>query len=510
MSRTKTTGRIAAASVVAVSAAITAAHAQQNAPGADAAAPAPQGGTVLRNRAPVAKNLLQVRLPRPQEFKLPNGVRVFVLEDHRLPTVSIALSLKAGRLFDAKPGVGELTASLLREGTATRTAAQIADETERIGANASASAGAELATITASGLSEYTDRLVTLLADLTQNPSFPNDRLARVKFQRAAALTQQRSDPTFLAAELSARVLYGDTPYSRIAPTPEQVNAITQSDLRAFHQKFYQPTGAVIGIAGDVNARDIVAKLGAAFANWKATPGAVEPTLPAGTFAPKTATRIYLVDRPSSAQTVLLFGNVALSRTDPDYIALQIANRVLGGSGSARLFQQLREVKGYTYGASSSLVAPRWPGTFGASASVRTPVTEPAVGEFLNEFKRLQTEPVSDAELDRAKRGIVGSFARTLESPDSVLARFLELVQYNLPLDYWDRYPARVQAITPADIQRVAAKYLGENRIQLIAVGERSVIEPGLKKYGPVDVYDASGKPVAGSATGESGTAGTR
>lgn len=505
MSKTKTTGRIAAASVLAASA-VASAHAQQNAPGPNAAAPPAQGGTVLRNRAPVARNLLQVRLPRPQEFKLFNGVRVFVLEDHRLPTVSIELSLKAGRLFDGKPGAAEMTASLLREGTTTRTAAQIADEIERIGADADASAGAELATIRASGLSEYADRLVALVADLTQNPSFPEDRLARVKFQRAAALTQQRGDPRFLASELSARVFYGDTPYARVAPTPEQVNAIGQGDLRAFHQKFYQPAGAVIGIAGDVNARDIVAKLGAAFVNWKAAPGAVEPTLPAAVFAPKTATRIYLVDRPGSAQTVLSFGNVALSRTDPDYIPLQIANRVLGGSGSARLFQQLREVKGYTYGASSSLSAPRWPGTFGASASVRTPVTEPAVGEFLNEFKRLQTEPVSEAELDRAKRAIVGSFARTLESPDSVLARFLELVQYDLPLNYWDQYPARVAAVTAADIARVAQKYLGQNRVQLIAVGERSVIEPGLKKYGPVNVYDASGKPV----TGAGGATGTR
>ena len=471
------------------------AHAQ-NTP---AAAPSPQGGTVLRNRAPVAKDLLRVRLPRPQEFRLPNGVRVFVLEDHRLPTVSLQLSLKAGRLFDAKPGVAEMTASLLREGTATRTAAQIADETERIGADANASAGPELATVSTGGLSEYADRLVSLMADLVQNPSFPEDRLARLKFQRAAALTQQRSDPAFLAAELSARVFYGDTPYSRIAPTPDQVNAITQDDLRAFHQKYYQPAGAVLGIAGDVNAREIVAKLSAAFANWKAAPGAIPPTLPVAAFAPKTATRIFLVDRPGSAQTVLSFGNVALSRTDPDYIALQIANRVLGGSGSARLFQQLREVKGYTYGAYSSLSAPRWPGTFGASASVRTPVTEPAVGEFLNEFRRLQAEAVPVAELDRAKRAIVGSFARTLESPDSVLARFLELVQYDLPLDYWDRYPARVEAVTPADVQRVTRKYLGENRVQLIAVGERSVIEAGLKKYGPVDVYDASGQPASGS-----------
>ncbi|MCW3055115.1 MAG: Peptidase inactive domain protein, partial [Chthonomonadales bacterium] len=197
-------------------------------------------------------------------------------------------------------------------------------------------------------------------------------------------------------------------------------------------------------------------------------------------------------DRPGSAQTVLQFGNLSVRQNDPDYIALTVANRILGGGSSGRLFQNIREQKGYTYGAYSNLSAGQWPGLWGASASVRTPVTEPATREFFREFDRLQDEPVAASDLERAKRSIVGSFASTLESPEAILTRTLDLVQNDLPLDYWDTYPARIQAVTAEDIQRVARKYMGKNRIQLIAVGERSQIEEGLKKFGPVEIVNAA------------------
>lgn len=459
------------------------------------AAPPTAKGAVIRGKAPVAHDILQVKLPRPQEFTLSNGLRVFVLENHKLPTVTLSLSVRAGTLFEPKPGVADLTASLLDEGTATRTATQFALETETLGANFGANAGSERTTLSISGLSSSTDQLTEILADALLHPAFPEDRLARVKFQTRARLAQARSNPTTLAAELAAKVFYGDTPYARVNPTPEQVDAVTRADLTAFHAAFYQPRGAILGITGDVKARDIVKKFETLLADWKAT-GEAAP-LPTAAFAPKTATRIFLIDRPGSAQTVLSWGNIALARADPDYIPLVVADRILGGGASGRLFASLREDKGYTYGAYSRLSAPRWPGTWGASASVRTPVTAPAVGAFLDEFARLQTSPVSADELDRAKRALVGSFARTLESPEGILSRTLELVQNDLPLDYWDKFPARVQAVTADDVERVARKYLGEKRIQLIAVGERSAVESGLAKYGTVEIVEPGGTPTA-------------
>jgi zinc protease len=444
------------------------------------------GGTVFKGRAPVATELLRIRFPKPKEYRLGNGVRVFVLEDHRLPLVRLSLRMKAGTLFEPRPGVAQFTADMLDEGTTTRDFRQLADAQESIGVQIGAAAGAERTIVSGSGLSEYTDRVVDLMADVIRNPAFPQDRLDRLKFRGTSGLAQRRTNPTSMAGEVLSRTLYGTTPYGRVPATAEQIRAISREDLVAFHRGFYRPNGAILGVSGDVEPKEIVRKLEEAFAGW--TPAPAEPALPAADLRPKEATRIYLVDRPGSAQTVLQFANLAISRTDPDYIPLVVANRVLGGGSSARLFQNIREQKGYTYGAYSSLSTPRWRGTWGASASVRTPVTTPAVGEFFKEFRRIQEEPVPQEELERAKRSIVGSFARTLESPEGILDRALELVENGLPPDYWDTYPEKIQAVTPHDVQRVARQYLGENRIQLIAVGERKQIEDGLKQYGPVEV----------------------
>ena len=448
------------------------------------------GGAVLKGKAPVARDLLTVRLPKPKMFKLSNGVTVYVLEDHRFPAVRFQLSMQAGTLFEPKQAVAETTAAMLTEGSKTRDYLQTAQVAEDMGATLSARAGADTATISVAGLSESTDALIDLMADVLLHPAFPADRLERIKFQQKSQIAQRRTNPAGLAAEEAARVYYGGTPYGRAAPTAAAITALTPADLLGFHTAFYRPNSALLGISGDVDMTSLRSKLEAALGGWKA--GAPAMPLPQAAFTPKETTRIYLIDRPGSAQTVLQFGNLSVRQSDPDYIPLMVANRILGGGSSGRLFQNIREQKGYTYGAYSTLSAGRWPGLWGASASVRTPVTEPATREFFREFDRLQDEPVAPYDLDRAKRSLIGSFAGTLESPEAILLRTLDLVQNDLPLDYWDTYPARVHAVTPTDVQRVARKYLGKNRIQLIAVGERSQIEEGLKKFGTVEIVDAA------------------
>ena len=466
-------------------------------------APPTSGGAVIKGKAPVAKKLLNVRFPRPKSFTLSNGLTVYVLEDHRLPAVRFRLMMHAGSLFESKPGVAEMTASMLTEGTNKRSYMQLAQQTADLGASLGAGAGADTATITVSGLSETTDTLISLMAEVLLHPTFPSDRLDRSKYQQTAQIGQRRTNPAALTADLASRVYYGGTPYAHPAPKAAEIAALTPEDLSAFHAAYYRPNGALLGVSGDVDMNRLRKSLEVAFAGWK--PGPQTVGLPKADFKPQEATRIYLIDRPGSAQTVLQFGNLSVRQNDPDYIPLVVANRILGGGSAGRLFQNIREQKGYTYGAYSNLSASPWPGIWGASASVRTPVTEPAVREFFREFDRLQEEPVPTAELERAKRSIVGSFASTLENPDGILGRTLELVQNGLPLDYWDTYPAHIQAVTPADIQRVARKYLGKNRIQLIAVGERSQIEEGLKKFGPVEIVDASQLGGAGGGRGGRG-----
>jgi predicted Zn-dependent peptidase len=423
-----------------------------------------------------------------------------VLEDHRLPVVRFRLILRAGSLFEPKPGVAEMTAAMLTEGTQNRTSLQLAQEGEDIGATVNVTAGMDMATLSGSGLSENSETLISMLADVLLHPTFPSDRLDRMKFQQTSQIGQRRANPAALTADLSAHVYYGGTAYERASARAPEIASISQDDLKSFYSTYYLPNGALLGVSGDVDLKRLKSRLEAALAEWK--PGAKSVELPPADFKPKEATRIYLVDRPGSAQTVLQFGNLSLRQNDPDYIPLVVANRILGGGSAGRLFQNIREQKGYTYGAYSNLSAGRWPGLWGASASVRTPVTEPAVREFFHEFDRLQEEKVPAEELERAKRSIVGSFAGTLESPDGILTRTLDLVQNGLPLDYWDAYPARIQAVTADDIQRVAKKYLGKNRIQLIAVGEKSQIEEGLKKFGPVEEVDASQLGGAGGGGG--------
>lgn len=446
-----------------------------------------QTGAVIKGLAPVAKDILAVKFPKPSSFRLKNGLTVYVLEDHRIPAIRLNLQLQAGSLFESKPSVAAATAAMLTEGTTIRTSIKMAEELENVGASLTASAGLDTATISASGLSDSSDLLVTLLSDVLLHPTFPADHLDKYRFSQRAGLSQRRTNANGLAGELTSQVFYGGTKYARSTPTREDLVALTTDDLARFHKSFYRPNDAILGVTGDVNPKELEKKLGSALATWDAAEKTVD--LPEANFPSRPQTHVYLIDRPGSAQTVLQFGAPAVKQTDPDYIALTIANRILGGGSSGRLFQNIREKKGYTYGAYSSLTAGKWPGVWGANASVRTAVTEPAVGEFFFEFKRLQTEPVTADELDRAKRSIIGSFARTLESPEGILARTLELVQNGLPLDYWDKYPALIQAVSAADVQRVAAKYLGD-RVQVIAVGERSKIEPGLTKYGVVQVVD--------------------
>ncbi len=445
-----------------------------------------QPGAVIKGKAPVAKEILKVKIPKAKSFRLENGVTVYVLEDHKVPVVRFNLQMRAGSLFENKPGVAGMTASQLDEGTTTKTYMQLAEDTENIGANVNAGSGNENANISAAGLTEYTDTLLAMMTDRLFHPAFPQDRLDRAKFQQKSGLAQMRTNPQMLIGQLSNKLFYGGTPYGRPVPTAESIDAITRDDLMAFHKAYFTPNGAIMGISGDIDMKTLKSKLEAAFAGWK--PGPTTAKLPPANFKPKEQGKIYLIDRPGSAQTVLQFSNLAVKRNDPDYIALVVANRILGGGSSGRLFQNIREQKGYTYGAYSSLTANEWTGSWGASASVRTEVTEPAVGEFYKEFDRLQDTPVPPSELGAAKRSLVGGFALTLESAEGILGRTLELVQNGLPLDYWDTYPSRIEKVTAADIQRVARKYLGKNRIQLMAVGERKQIESGLRKYGPLEI----------------------
>jgi predicted Zn-dependent peptidase len=451
-----------------------------------------------KNRAPVSKDVLKVTLPRATEATLSNGLTVLIMENHRLPLISLQYNISgAGPIFEPSntPGLASIAAQMLREGTKTRTSVQIAEQSAQLGAEISASAGfgSSATVINASGLSDNFDQWLALTNDVLLNPTFPADELNRLKQRLKAQLRQQRANPNFLSNETFSKAVYGSHPASVVAATNESIDAMTPEMLAKWHLGRFSPQNAILGITGDVKAAEVVPKLEKALAAWKKTE--LKEVLPPNP-RPVASKKVLLVDRPGSVQTTVVLGNIAIDRRDPDYIALNVANHILGGGPAARLFLNLREEKGYTYGVYSSFTALKYPGPWRAGGDVRTEVTAGAMTEFFKEFQRIRDEKVPANELDEAKRAIVAGFALSLERPSELLGYAIIRKIYGFPPDYWDTYPAQIMAITADDIQRVARKYINPDNLQVVAVGEVSKIRPVMEKYGPVEVYDADGKKV--------------
>jgi predicted Zn-dependent peptidase len=456
----------------------------------------PRSEVQRKNLAPVSKDILKVNLPKATEATLSNGLTVLVMEDHKLPLVSVEFFISgAGPLYEPgdTPGLASITAQLMREGTRTRNSRQIAEEVELLGAsvNASSGFGSSAATVSASGLSDNFDKWFALATDVLLNPSFPADELEKVKARLRIGLRQQRTSPGFLMSERFSHAVYDTHPAANVSTTLKVLDALTPEMLAKWHRDGYAPQTSILGIAGDVKAAEIVPKLETWLAAWKRTD--MKEVLPPNP-KPATARKVFLVERPDSVQTSLIMGNIGIDRRDPDYAALTVLNEVLGGGSNGRLFKNLREEKGYTYGAYSSFSATKYPGAWRAYADVRTDVTAGALTEFVSELQRIRDETVGQYELDDAKRSIVASFAISLEDPDELLNYAVIRKIYGFPENYWDTYPAAIMAVTPAEIQRVARKYINPETMQIIAVGDAMKVRPILEKYGAVERYDTEGK----------------
>lgn len=458
-------------------------------------------GAVVKGKAPVNKEVLKVKLPRAEEATLKNGLRVVLLPSHKVPTFNMQLVVLSGGLSDKADyrGLSNFTASLLREGTAKRSSKDIAEQVDALGATLTANSGLSSMTsvVNASGLVENLDPTLDLFADVIRNPTFPQAEVDKYKTRTLSQLQLQRSFPQFLAAEQFQKAIYGSShPASLIAPPADSIKKLTTKDLTDFHATYYRPNNAILAIVGDVTMKEIMPKLEKAFGDWQKgdVPTITIPQAPA-----QSESRIYLIDRPGSVQTVLQLGTLGIERTSPDYFGVLLADRVLGGGPSGRLFLNLREDKGYTYGAYSNFGGSKFRGTWVSSSEVRTDVTEGAMKEFMYELNRLRNETVPADELENAKRAIVGSFALSLEQPGTLLQNIITQKLYNLPADYWDTYPQKVSAITAADVQNAAKKYLDMGHLQVVAVGDAAKAREILTKYGKVELYDAEGKPVTPS-----------
>ncbi len=460
-----------------------------------AAQPSSTKGVVIKGKAPVSDEILKVKLPRPREADLPNGIHLMVLEDHRVPQITAQIIIQgAGGYFEpAESGLAGSTAAMMSEGTATRSSQQIAREQEEMASSIriGGSMSGETAGMSVSALSENFDKTLNLAADILLNPSFPQQELNRYKMRQRATAIQLRSNSTFLAQERFGRAVFGSHPGSLVFPSVEAIDKLTREAMIEFHRTHYLPNNAIVAIVGDITFAEAKKKIETALGAWKKGQLVLPPVQDP---APLKDSKVYLVDRPNSVQTSLIIGTQAINRTDPDFDIVNMLNRIIGGGPTGRLFLNLREEKGWTYGAYSNLDSPRYRGSWAAQTEIRGDVTEAAVGEILNEINRTRVEPIPDREFLEKKRALVASFALSLESPGTILGNYVTSRQFGLPADYWDRYPERIMAVTKEQVQAAARKYLDASRIQVIAVGDGKKIGEGLKKFGTVDVSDADGR----------------
>ena len=381
-------------------------------------------GTVLKGRAPVSKELLRVKLPKPKEADLSNGVHLIFLEDHRTPQVNFSMIIDgAGGYYEPAnmPGSGRIRRSLMREGTTTKTSEQISEQLDRLAAAVSVGAGmtSPFATVNGNGLvTNNLDTVLALMADVLMNPSFPQVEIDRYKTRTRAQLMQNRTQPGFLASERLNKVVFGDHPLARVSPTPQSLDALTRDALVEFHKTHYVPDRAVLAVTGDITLEQAKAKAEAAFGGWKKS-GAAHAGADRGGAA----------DRPEHLAR-------RASELGADQPARRHAEHRAKGSGLlpadggqphhrrrpfGRLFEHLREQKGYTYGAGSGFSSSRIRGAWTASTDVRSEVTEPALTDLLDEIRQMREVPVPAKDLENAKRAIVGSFALLLESPNAIL-----------------------------------------------------------------------------------------
>jgi zinc protease len=362
-----------------------------------------------------------------------------------------------------------------------------------MGATLSAGANSDYTTIAASSLTTFHEQIFDLLADIALNPSFPENEVKLIKENTKESLKQQRAQPSFLASEMVSRIIFGEHPYSNIAPTLESLDGITRQKIVDFHQARFAPNNAVLVVAGDVDADSLIKRAEGLFGAWQARELQPDrfPQPPK-----RTSRSAYLVDRPGSAQSNIVIANGGgITRTSPNYFPMLLMHTVLGANASSRLFMNLREEKGYTYGAYSSLDARRTAGSFRVSAEVRTPVTGASLKEFFFELDRIRTEPVSAKELDDAKSYLTGVFPIRLETQEGLIEQIVQIKMLGLPDDYLQTYREEIQDVRVDDVQRVANEYIRPDEAAVVVVGDGAEIKQQVKPFAETaETYNTSGE----------------
>lgn len=440
----------------------------------------------------------KLSLPAIEKTKLANGLEVWMVEQKELPIVAMNLVLRSGQGNepDNRTGLANMTASLLDDGTKTRSAVDITNQLQAIGVNGiNANSGFDSTNVAIQTLTRNLDRALELYADVIMNPVFPATEVESLRGRSLIGLRQQRANPNAVSNVVYNKVLYGDHPYGR-DNNEATLKAITRDDIVRFYESTYRPNNGVLIVVGDFDKATLKAKLEKAFSGWSGGTVANRP-LPAAKAFGKTG--IYLVDRPNSAQSVVSIGQVGIDRGNPDYFPVVVMNSILGGGITSRISMNLREDKGYTYGANSGFVYRRGPGPFRAGGDIQTAVTKEAIVEFMKELNGIRGGiPITARELDYNKQSLIRRYPAGFETVGAISNQLSNLVVYGLPDSYFNEYIAKVNAVTLDDVNRVAKQYLDPSKMAIVIVGDRKTIEKGLKELGySITILDADGKPVS-------------
>lgn len=436
-----------------------------------------------------------LHLPAIEKQTLPNGLPVWIMGVHKVPTVHLELAVRAGMASDpsGKLGLSSLTADMLDEGAGSRNALEISDAIDFLGADLSAGGSADASYVDLHvPVARLADAL-PIMADVIARPTFPDAELKRLRQERLASLLEAQDDPEQLVAFAFPRLVYG--PQHRYGTPPigtaASLNDITTADLKAFHAAQYRPSNATLLVTGDVSAGTVVPLLDKAFASWTTGPAPPAPKIP--TPAQLTTRRVYLIDKPGAAQSQIRIGWVGVPRSTPDYYTLRLLSGVLGESFTSRLNMNLREEHGYAYGAGSRFDMRLGAGPFYAYAAVQTDKTADALKEFFNELRRIH-EPIGANELNKTKNFASLLLLRYFETERTAANALAQIFIYHLPNDYFQTFAERIRAVTSEDLKRAADTYIQPDKFAVVIVGDRKVIEPGVKalNLGPLTVVETA------------------
>jgi predicted Zn-dependent peptidase len=476
---------------------------------AEPPAPAPAPSTV---EAPAPAQPAEADITKPPELapppalelppivtrKLDNGLSLMIVEQHELPVADFIMLVRTGGEADPPRlgGVASLTADMLDEGTTTRNALQIADQTAFLGADLSTSSGWDRSVVAIHSTTAQLDSALALFGDVLLHPAFPEADLARVRKERLTSLLQLEDYGPAIADRVFDKVVFGDrNPYGHpLSGTRESVAAIARSDIARFYRTYYRPNNATLIVVGDVQPDEVERRAHALFGSWQR--GDI-PATQYGPVPPAGSRMIYLVDKPAAAQSSFRIGGVGVARSTPDYFAIEVMNTILGGSFTSRLNQNLRETHGYTYGAGSGFSMRREPGPFTAEAEIVAAKTDSALLQFLAELRAIR-DTVPETELARAKQLLQLQLPGDFETTRSIASRLVPVAIYDLPLDFYNEYVGRIGAVDQADVLRVARQEIKPDSVDIVIVGDSKLVEPALKALGvaPVERLTLAGEPI--------------